>query len=95
MPENEPIQPKNPNKSYLYESAKVMGVAFELGFLIALPVLALALGGKWLDKKHDTHYFVFIGIVTAMVISGAIIYRRFASMVETLREAARLKKENK
>jgi hypothetical protein len=93
MAENNEKMTKKPNRSYAMESAKVMSVAFELGFVIALPIVALASLGKWLDHRQGTGYFVYIGIVLAMLVTIAIIYSRFNSLVNTLKEAARLKNE--
>ncbi len=82
---------KKPNKSYSYESAKTLSVAFELGFIIALPIVVLALFGKWLDQRQGTHYFVYIGIILAIISTSITIYRRFAAMIEKLNQAADIK----
>lgn len=70
-----------------------MAVAFELGLAIALPITFLATLGKWLDTKHDTGYFVYLGIVIALVITTAWLYGRFAAYIEKLNEAAHIKKK--
>jgi len=88
-------EPKKINKTYARESAKVMGVAFELGFLIALPIVVLALLGKYLDQKNHTGYFIYIGIALAILTSSFTIYRRFAAMIQKLNDAAGLKPRNK
>ncbi|MDB4940221.1 MAG: hypothetical protein JWO40_646 [Candidatus Doudnabacteria bacterium] len=93
MSENIPNLQQKPNKSYTKESAQVLSVAFELGFIIALPIVAFALGGKWLDQKEHTNYFLFIGIIAAVLLTSVVIYRRFAALADKLREAAQLKKE--
>ncbi len=86
---------KKPNKSYAYESARVMSVAFELGFLIALPIVAFALLGKWLDHKQGTGFYVYLGIILAIFVSSITVYRRFAALVDKLREAAGVKNDPK
>lgn len=90
MAENNTNPDKKPNKSYAYESAKVLSVAFELGFVIALPIVGFGLLGKWLDQKQGTHYFIYIGIVVAIIATSVTVYRRFAALIEKLRVAAKI-----
>ncbi len=66
-----------------------MSVAFELGFVIALPIVGFGLLGKWLDSKHNTHYFVFLGIAVAIIFTSIAVYKRFAALIEKLNQAAR------
>jgi hypothetical protein len=69
--ENLPQDPKNePGK----EKQKVVGfMLFEAGIefalLIALPLIAFILLGRWLDTKWHTHFVVIIGILLALAIS--------------------------
>lgn len=76
-------------KGYGTESAQVLGIVFELGFAIALPIVLFALGGKWLDHREGTGYFVYIGIALAIIFTSAWVYQRFAAMVVTLQETAK------
>ncbi|MBI4050247.1 MAG: AtpZ/AtpI family protein [Candidatus Doudnabacteria bacterium] len=59
---------------------ELISIAFELGFIIALPVVIFGLGGKWLDAKMGTApMFTLIGILTAIVSTSVWIYRKFKS----------------
>ena len=78
-------------KSYFSESMQVMGIAFELGFIIAIPLVLLAFAGKWLDQKTGQGFFVYIGIVLALSLTSLWIYARLKSMVERLKKASKLK----
>ena len=81
-----------PKPNYNIEIAAVFGVAFELGFIIALPIVALGLLGKWLDQKYGVSYFVFIGIALALLSSGAWLYGRLSNLAQRLQNAAKNKK---
>ncbi|MEK7075564.1 MAG: AtpZ/AtpI family protein [Patescibacteria group bacterium] len=81
---------KKPNRNYSYESARVMSVAFELGFIIALPIVLFGLGGKWLDTKYGTGYYIYIGIPLAIILTSFWMYSRFKAFIDKLKEAARI-----
>ena len=84
---------KKPAKSYSFETAKVMSVAFEMGFIIALPIVVLGLGGKWLDQKHHTHIFVYLAIAVALATSVIWLYSRLSELVQKLNQAAEHKEK--
>lgn len=70
--EGEKRKGKGLNKSEL------VSIAFELGFIIALPILAFGLGGKWLDAKWGTDPWLTIaGILFAIFSTSVWIYRKF------------------
>ncbi len=75
---------------YGYESAQVMGVAFELGFIIALPIVLFGLAGKWLDSRYHTWYFIYIGIALAIILTSTWMYSRFKAFIQKLKEAAKI-----
>jgi hypothetical protein len=76
--------PKNKNKTYLPEMAIVGTVAFELGFIIALPIVIFAAIGRWLDEKYGTNVYLLLGIALAIISSVFWVYRRLAPMIEKL-----------
>ncbi len=90
----ESTEQKSQNKTHKYgpETVKVMAVAFEMGFIIALPIVFFAFLGKTLDAKYHTNYLIFVGIILAVLSSTIWIYRRFAEMIKKLEEAAKIKK---
>ncbi|MFH0712795.1 MAG: AtpZ/AtpI family protein [Candidatus Jorgensenbacteria bacterium] len=54
-----------------------LALAWELGYTIAIPLVALALGGRFLDKSFDTSpIFLLIGIFVSIFISSFLIYRK-------------------
>ncbi len=66
----------------------VLGVAFEMGFIIALPIVVLAAAGKWLDVRYHTQAWVYVGIVLALASSVTWLFQRFEAMVATLKRAS-------
>ena len=48
----------------------------EFAFLIAVPLIAGVLGGKWLDNKYHHNFFVIIGLFLALAVSCISIYSR-------------------
>lgn len=57
----------------------IVDLAMNLGFIIALPLILLGLGGRWLDHKYGTSpMFLLGGIVLAMVVTGIALVRKFA-----------------
>jgi hypothetical protein len=55
----------------------VLNLAWELGYLIALPIVILGFGGAWLDKKFGTSPILLLaGIGLSVIISGIAVYRK-------------------
>lgn len=60
---------------------RMVGLAAEFGFVIALPLIAFGLGGKWLDSRYHTDkLFTLIGIALALVASTALLARRISAI---------------
>ena len=56
----------------------MVSIAFQLGFIIAIPVVVFGYFGKWLDQKVDSYPFLtLVGILTAIVFTSIWIYRKF------------------
>lgn len=62
------------DRRYTIFALRIMG---EITYLIAVPVVALALFGKWLDGRYETApKFLIAGFVLAAIISGTGVWRR-------------------
>jgi hypothetical protein len=60
---------------------KMVGLAVEFGFVIALPLVLFGLGGKWLDSHYHTNkVFTLVGILVALVFSVTLLARRINSI---------------
>ncbi|HEV8601273.1 MAG TPA: AtpZ/AtpI family protein [Patescibacteria group bacterium] len=72
------IQPQNPKDLNKW---RLVSLASELGFIIALPLLAFAVIGKWLDGKFGTTpWLTLVGILSAIVITTIWLTRRFKEL---------------
>ncbi len=61
---NNPQKPGQPK----LDRWKMINLAMDLGFVIALPLVLFALAGKWLDGRvhNSTPWFTLLGIVLAI-----------------------------
>lgn len=54
----------------------VLSLAFQLGYMIALPAAVFAFGGAWLDRRLDTSpLFILLGLGLAIASSGFWVWR--------------------
>ncbi len=61
------------------------GLASELGFLIALPLIALVLVGHALDAKFGTKVvFTLLGMAIALGVSSYAIWRKIKKINQEL-----------
>jgi hypothetical protein len=52
-------------------------LAWELGYAIAIPIVVLALVGRWADRAWGTSpWLLLAGIVVSVFISSFMVYRR-------------------
>lgn len=70
------IQPEKPKKDL--SKSELASIAFQLGFIIAIPVVVFGFAGKWLDRKAGTYpLLTLIGIFAAILSTSVWIYRKF------------------
>lgn len=63
--------------------AETIALSFQLGYLITLPILIFAIGGRVLDKRLNTSpLFLLIGIGLAIIISAFLIYRKIKEIIK-------------
>ena len=73
--ETEPAKQKNG-----LTKGQLASLAFELGFIIALPIVAFGFAGKWLDARYGTEpLFTLVGIIFAIASTSVWIYKKFMS----------------
>lgn len=60
----------------------VFSLAMELGYLIAIPLVLLALLGRFLDKKLETApWLLLFGIGIAIFLSTYLVYKKTISVI--------------
>ena len=58
-------------------------LAMDMGFIIALPLVALGLGGKWLDAKLGTDpWLTLAGIMLAITTTTFWLTKKFRKLMK-------------
>lgn len=78
--ESNPQKPIDPN----VKKWQLVSLATEMGFIIALPLVALALGGKWLDNRmhNSTPWFTLLGVVLAITSTTVWLTKRLKELIK-------------
>lgn len=64
---------------------QALGMVWEFGYLIAVPLVLFALGGRWLDVKLKTTPWVFlIGLGISIAASTFLLIRKFSVMLKDI-----------
>jgi len=63
-------------------SWSAISLAWELGYTIAVPLVALALGGRFLDKKLGTSpWLLLLGILVSIAVSSWLVYKKTLDII--------------
>jgi len=69
---------KKPEKQF-----SALGLAWELGYTIAVPLVVFALSGRWLDKILGTSPFLLlVGILFSIGITTWIVWKKTLDIIE-------------
>ena len=72
---------------------QVLGFVWEMGFIIAIPIVLLGTLGKYLDQRWGTKpWLTLLGIILAMISSGLWLYRYLRSLMEFKTQPPKLEK---
>jgi len=59
------------------------GIALEMGYFIAVPLVGFAILGAWADAAFNTKPLVLLlSILLAIIISTVLVYRKTREMIE-------------
>lgn len=73
-----------------------LSLAWELGYIIAIPIVVLGFGGALLDKKYATSpLFLLTGILLSILISSIGIYRKAKTILADIDAASKVPKVKK
>jgi len=62
---------------------KAISLAWDLGYIIAVPLVVLAISGRLLDKKFDSSPVLLLtGIILAMIVSGILTFRKTKKILD-------------
>jgi F0F1-type ATP synthase assembly protein I len=60
-----------------------LGLAWELGYMIAIPLILFALAGRFIDKKLGTSPFLLLlGILLSIGVTSWMVYRKTKEIIE-------------
>jgi F0F1-type ATP synthase assembly protein I len=60
-----------------------LSLAFELGYIIAIPIVGFALGGRLLDHKFDSSpIFLLLGIFVSILLSSYLVYKKTQKIIQ-------------
>lgn len=64
------------------QSWSALSLAWSLGYLIAVPLVILALAGRYLDKKLNTApWLLLAGILISISISSYMVYKKSIEII--------------
>lgn len=62
---------------------KALGLAWDLGYTIALPLVILALAGRLLDKKFNTQpWLLLLGVLLSIVITTWLVLKKTKEIID-------------
>lgn len=74
---------KKQEKKEIDSQWSVFSLAMELGYLIAIPLVVMALLGRFLDKKLDSSPWLFlVGICISIILTTYLVYKKTISVFE-------------
>jgi len=87
--DNKPSQNKE-DKSF-----SALSLAWELGYLMAIPLVVLALLGRFLDKTWGTSpWLLLVGIGLSLLISSWTVYLKVTKIIVETAKDEKKEKEN-
>ncbi|MEK7123233.1 MAG: AtpZ/AtpI family protein [Patescibacteria group bacterium] len=68
--------------------AQVFGLALQMGYLIAIPLVVFALVGRWFDRLFGSSpLFFLIGVFLAITASTVLVYRKTTALLKDTEDA--------
>ena len=83
---------KNENKSTMWQALSLAG---QLGYTIAIPLVILALVGRFFDEKYKTSpWLLLVGILISLVITSIWIYKESITIMKDMDKEIKKTNEN-
>ena len=62
---------------------ELVSLAFDMGFMIAIPIVVLTLGGKLVDNYFSTSpLFLLIGVLISTVVSTYLVFKKVKNLIK-------------
>lgn len=66
---------------------RALGIAWELGYVIAIPIVALGLAGRFLDKHYGTSPWLFLaGVLVSIVLTSFGLVWKFKKLLKGIEQ---------
>lgn len=76
---------KKPIKNSIDEDVSVISLAWDLGWMIIIPIVILASSGAFLDKKFATSpWMLLAGIGFSLIITAIMVYGKVTKVLTKL-----------
>jgi F0F1-type ATP synthase assembly protein I len=83
----------NPNQKRAF--LRTLAIAWEFGYTITVPLVVLALLGRYLDKKLDSSPWLLVtGILLSIVISSVGLVMKFKKVLQDIEAATKTEQQN-
>jgi F0F1-type ATP synthase assembly protein I len=90
------IDPKKEEKKVKSNLGVALELAFNLGYLIIIPMILFGVGGVILDKYlGTTPIFIFVGFLLGMTSAIIVIFKKMKNMVVVGIPQVKINKYNK
>ena len=64
-------------------NGQLLSFAWDLGYMIAVPIVVFAIGGAWLDKRFDSSPFLLLsGIFLAILTTSLWIRSKLTDLLK-------------
>ncbi len=75
---------QRPTRSATWQALALVG---ELGYLIALPLVAFAILGRWIDRHYQVSPWGLLGgVVVSIVLTTILLIRKFTSLLKDIND---------
>lgn len=69
---------------------KALGMAWELGYIIAIPIVILGLGGRFLDKRLETSPWLFLtGVLVSIILTSFGLVWKFKKLLKDVEQESK------
>lgn len=70
----------------VFKAVSLYGVAIDFALIIAIPLIVLAILGKYLDNRYNTKFFILIGLFIAIIVSVIGIKNQIKKLQELMKK---------
>lgn len=75
---------ETPQRKALWQA---LNMAWELGYMIAVPLVIFALVGRWADGRFHTKPWLFLGgVILAIMSTSLLLVRKFTRIIRDMNQ---------